>query len=187
MHDSTQIIMISMRVRRGMPTPCTLLHEATALYLQHRRWGNIRSAGLCKCILFLRYPLKMNPNQEKQNWDIKQKSYGFWDTNWSKKVWHTGWHNYFSLYDTIVKSCCHVSVYKVKDLFTSSTIFHARVLDYQHKLTNAGILTVLAKPEKNNNNVIINITICNAQSLCCEWTYIIASSEMTESLWFGWL
>lgn len=35
MIDSTQMEMISMAVRRGMPTPCTLLHDATALYLEH--------------------------------------------------------------------------------------------------------------------------------------------------------
>lgn len=32
-NDSNQIDKISMTVSRGMPTPCTLLQEATALYL----------------------------------------------------------------------------------------------------------------------------------------------------------
>lgn len=35
MIDSTQMEMISMAVRRGMPTPWTLLHDATALYLEN--------------------------------------------------------------------------------------------------------------------------------------------------------
>lgn len=35
MMDKTQMEKISMAVNRGMPTPCTLLQDATALYLNH--------------------------------------------------------------------------------------------------------------------------------------------------------
>ena len=36
MIDSTQMVRISMAVMAGMPTPCTLLHDTTALYLEQR-------------------------------------------------------------------------------------------------------------------------------------------------------
>ena len=42
MSDSTQMVTISMIVSRGMPTPWTLLQEATALYLQMGRHTGIK-------------------------------------------------------------------------------------------------------------------------------------------------
>jgi len=49
--DRTQIEKISMAVKRGMPTPCTLLQEATALYLSHKNKTLIRLLNCFKVIL----------------------------------------------------------------------------------------------------------------------------------------
>ncbi len=39
MMDRTQMEKISMAVKRGMPTLCTLFQDATALYLSHKRYN----------------------------------------------------------------------------------------------------------------------------------------------------